>query len=184
MEDSRVADSYMHFDLAGVSVFNAGADNAVARHGPIFSALGKLAFGFYDKPNTTFSQKSLDDLKSYTQVWESPEHGIEDVLTKQMPIAVVRRFLNEVKDRSDYPSVGAFQPEASDVDVAALATRVLKARKGEAYGYAAMLIAQCQNAEELPATIREILETIHKMLSALPEDIAVIMPGDSEDPPA
>jgi putative ATP-dependent endonuclease of OLD family len=35
-----------------------------------------------------------------------------------------------------------------------------------------MLVAQCQNADELPATIREILGTIHKALSAVPEDIA------------
>jgi len=75
----------------------------------------------------------------------------------------------------------AYDPAAGDVDVAALATKVLKARKGEAYGYAAMLIAQCQTAAELPATIREILEAIHKTLSAMPEDIAAA-PGDFEDP--
>src|SRR3546814_9424315 len=98
-----------------------------------------------------------------------------------MPIAVVRRFLNEAKDRSDYPTVGAYNPAAGDAVVAAPATKVLKARKGEAYGYAAMLIAQCQTAAELPATIREILEAIHKSLSAVPEDIAAPVPGDFAD---
>jgi putative ATP-dependent endonuclease of OLD family len=181
MEASLPAESYMHFDLAGVSVFNAGADNAVPRHGPIFSALGKLVFGFYDKPNTAFGQDSLEKLKSYTQVWESPEKGIENVLIKQMPIAVVRRFLKEVRDRSDYPDVGAYDPATSDADVAALAIKVLKARKGEAYGYAAMLIAQCQTAAELPGTIREKLEAVHKTLSAVPEDIAAPVPDDWED---
>jgi putative ATP-dependent endonuclease of the OLD family len=182
MENSLAADAYMHFDLAGVSVFDAGADNAVPRHGPIFSALGKLSFGFYDKPNAAFGQDSLDKLKSYTQVWESPEKGIENVLIKQMPIAVVRRFLNVVKGRSDYPAVGTYDPAAADVDVAVLATKVLKARKGEAYGYAAMLIAECQTAAELPATIREILKAIHETLSVVPEDIAAPVPGDVEDP--
>jgi putative ATP-dependent endonuclease of OLD family len=181
MEASLPADAYMHFDLAGVSVFDVGADNAVPRHGPIFSALGKLAFGFYDKPNAAFDQDSLDKLKSYTQVWESPEKGIENVLIKQTPIAVVRRFLDEVKDRADYPAVGAYDAAAGDADVAALATKVLKARKGDAYGYAAMLIGQCQNAAELPATIRQILETIHKSLSAVPEDIGAPPPDDFED---
>jgi putative ATP-dependent endonuclease of OLD family len=114
-------------------------------------------------------------------VWESPEKGIENVLIKQMPIAVVRRFLNEVKDRSDFPAAGTYDPAAGDADVAALASKVLKARKGEAYGYAAMLIAQCQTAAELPATIRAILEAIHKTLSAVPEDIVVPVPGDFED---
>jgi putative ATP-dependent endonuclease of the OLD family len=181
MEDSLPTDSYMHFDLAGVSVFDAGADNAVPRQGPIFSALGKLAFGFYD-PNAALDQDSLDKLKSYTQAWESPEKGIENVLIKQIPIAVVRRFLSEVKNRFDYPPVGDYDPAAVDADVAALATKVLKARKGEAYGYAAMLIAQCQTASELPATIREILEAIHKTLSAVPEDIGAPVPSDFKDP--
>jgi putative ATP-dependent endonuclease of the OLD family len=110
LEASLPADAYMHFDLAGVSVFDAGGDNAVPRLGPIFSTLGKLAFGFYDKPNAAFGQEVLDKLKSYTQVWESPEKGIENVLIKQTPIAVVRRFLVEVKDRADYPAVGAYDP--------------------------------------------------------------------------
>jgi putative ATP-dependent endonuclease of OLD family len=44
------------------------------------------AFGFYDKPNAAFGQQMLDKLKSYTQVWESPEKGIENVLIKQTPM--------------------------------------------------------------------------------------------------
>jgi putative ATP-dependent endonuclease of OLD family len=62
-----------------------------------------------------------------------------------------------------------------------LATKVLKARKGDAYGYAAMMISQCQHADQLPATIREILETIHKALSAVSEDVAAPPPDDLED---
>jgi putative ATP-dependent endonuclease of OLD family len=98
-----------------------------------------------------------------------------------MPISVMRRFLNEIKDRSDYPDVGVYDLAASDADVAALAAKVLKRRKGEAHGYAAMLVAQCQTPAELPATIREILEAIHKTLSAVPEDIAGPLPDDFED---
>jgi putative ATP-dependent endonuclease of OLD family len=178
MEASLPADAYTHFDLAGVSVFNAGTDNAVPRYGPIFSALGKLTFGFHDKPNGPFSADCEEKLKSYTAVWESPEKGIENLLIKQMPNAVVRRFLNEVKDRSDYPSVGAYDPAASDADVGILATKVLKARKGDAYGYAAILIRQCDNADELPATIRDILTAIHNAVTAVPEDIAGAPPDD------
>lgn len=176
METSLGPDTYTHFDLAGVSIFNAGGDGAVPRHGPVFSALGKLSFGFYDKPNAALAADATEKLKGYTQFWESPEKGIENVLLKQMPVAVVRRFLDEVKSRSDYPPVGAYDPAAGDADVLALAGKVLKARKGDAYGYAAMLIAQCEDANELPATVREILETIHEALSAVPEDIAVPPP--------
>ena len=181
MEASLGADTYTHFDLAGVSVFDAGGEGSVPRYGPVFSALGKLSFGFYDKPIAALTKDALDKLKDYTEVWEAPEKGIENILIKQTPITVVRRFLNEVKDRSDFPAVGAYDPAAGDADVAALAAKVLKARKGDAHGYAAILISHCQNAAELPATIREILETIHTALSTVPEDIAVAHPDDFED---
>lgn len=181
MEASLGTDVYTHFDLAGVSIFNAGGDGSVPRYGPVFSALGKLSFGFYDKPKAALTQDALDKLKGYTQVWESPENGIETVLITQTPIAVVRRFLEEVKDRPDYPAVGAYDPAAGNAQVADVAAKVLKARKGDAYGYAAILVSQCQNAAELPAIIREILEAIHKALSAVPEDIAAPLPDDVEE---
>jgi putative ATP-dependent endonuclease of the OLD family len=136
----------------------------------------------YDKPNVPLAQEAIDKLKGYTRVRESPEKGIENVLIKQTPIAVVRRFLNEVKGRLDYPAaVGTYDPAAGDADVAALAVKVLKARKGDAHGYAAMLVSHCQKASELPGTIREILETIHKALTAVPEDIVAAPPDDIED---
>lgn len=183
LEAALGPDGYIHFDLAGVSVFDAGGDGSVPRHGPVFSALGKLSFGLYDKPNAALNQDTLDKLESYTQVWELPEKGIENVLVKQTPIAVVRRFLEDVTARPDYPSVGAYDPAANDTEVAALATKVLKARKGDAYGYAAALVGHCQTAAELPATIREILESIHKALGAVPEEVAVLPPDDLEKQP-
>ncbi len=70
---------------------------------------------------------------------------------------------------------------SDDAEVAALATKVLKARKGEAYGYAAMLIGHCQTAAELPATIRESWKRSTRRLSAVPEDVAAPVPGDLED---
>jgi putative ATP-dependent endonuclease of OLD family len=83
-----------------------------------------------------------------------------------MPIAVIKRFLADVKDRAGYPAnAGAYNGAASDADMAALATNVLRARKGEAHGYAAILISHCQRAEELPAIVRSILEEIHRALA-------------------
>ena len=133
MEQSRLPKQYTHFDLAGVSLFVASGDGDVPRHGPIFAVLGKLAFGFYDKPGAALGADALAKLARFTKHWESPEKGIENLLVKGMPIAVVKRFLADVKDRADYPAnAGAYNAAASDVEMAALATNVLKARKGEA----------------------------------------------------
>jgi putative ATP-dependent endonuclease of the OLD family len=181
MEKSLGADVYTHFDLMGVSVFDAGGDNSVPRQGPIFGALGKLAFGFYDKPNSPLPAEVTAKLASFTRVWESPEKGIENLLVKQTPIVVTRRFLDEVKRRADYPSVGAYDPAISDADAALLATKVLKARKGDAHGYACIFISHCQSAAELPTTVRTILESIHAALTKIPEDIVAAPPPDIED---
>src|SRR5262245_53858155 len=44
LEQIRGPDKYTHFDLAGVTVFDAGGDGAVPRYGPVFKALGKVTF--------------------------------------------------------------------------------------------------------------------------------------------
>lgn len=172
MERSLKPEQYTHFDLAGVSVFTASGDGDVPRYGPIFKALGKVAFGFYDKLNSPLDVANATKLAKYDNSWESPEKGIETLLVKQCSSAVQRRFLNVVKDRADYPSnCGTYKAADSDTDVSALALKVLKARKGDAYGYAAILVNECLSAAELPVTIRSILEAIQKTVAALPEDI-------------
>ena len=173
MERSLKPEQYTHFDLAGVSVFTASGDGDVPRYGPIFKALGKVAFGFYDKRNSPLDAEGAAKLAKYDKAWESPEKGIEALLVKQCSHDVKRRFLNVVKDRADYPSNCArYNATDSDADVSALTLNVLKARKGDAYGYAAALINECQSANELPGTIRSVLEEIQKAVAAVPEDVA------------
>ncbi|ACO32304.1 ATP-dependent nuclease [Acidobacterium capsulatum] len=171
LEENLPSDDYMHLDLAGVTIFNAGGDGAVPRYGATFSALGKLSFGFYDKPNSPLTDDAVKNLANYTQYWESPKKGIEALLLDEMPIVVVRRFLEAVKDRSDYPGEPKYQEAMDEPTALSLALKVLKARKGDAYGYAALLVGHCATAEELPKTIREILTTIHDKLQAVPEDL-------------
>jgi putative ATP-dependent endonuclease of OLD family len=165
LEQARGPNQYTHFDLAGVTVFNAGGDGAVPRYGPIFKALGKVTFGLYDKLAAPLSADAAAKLADYTQHWESPHKGIENLLVEEMPSASLRRFLETVKDRPDYP--GHPKPDAAmnDAEIKELARKVLKDRKGEAHGYAALLIAGCQAEAELPATIRAILDEIQETLA-------------------
>ncbi|MCB1830585.1 MAG: AAA family ATPase [Gammaproteobacteria bacterium] len=164
MEATQGSD-YEHLDLAGVSVFNAGSDKEVPVFGPFFKALGKSAFAFYDKQDAPPDAAIAAKLADYTHVWESPEKGIEAVLTGEMPIAVLRRFLKVVKDRDDYPvDKGVIDDAMDDEAVKTLTSAVLKVRKGDNRPYAALLIAECQADTELPATIKTILETVHATL--------------------
>ena len=156
---------YEHLDLAGVSVFDAGSDKEIPVFGPFFRGLGKPAFAFYDKQDCALDATSASRLAEYTQVWESPEKGIEAVLVGEMPVATIRRFLKSVKKRDDYPvDKGFIADSMTDDDVRALAKSVLKARKGDNQPYAAFLIAECEDDTELPATIKIILEKIHEAL--------------------
>jgi putative ATP-dependent endonuclease of the OLD family len=165
LEDARGSNKYTHFDLAGVTVFNAGSDGAVPRYGPIFKALGKVTFGLYDKLAAPLTADAAAKLADYTHHWQSPHKGIENLLVEEMPAAALRRFLEGVKHRPDYP--GHPKPDAAmnDAEIKKLARKVLKDRKGEAHGYAALLIAECQAEADLPATICAILDKIQETLA-------------------
>jgi hypothetical protein len=52
----------------------------------------------------------------------------------------------------------------NDGEVKELARKVLKDRKGEAHGYGALLIAECKTENELPGTVRAVLDKIHEVL--------------------
>jgi putative ATP-dependent endonuclease of OLD family len=154
-----------HLDLAGVSIFNAGCDKEVPLFGPFFKALGKPAFAFYDKQGAAPDAAIAAKLADYNQVWESPEKGIEAVLVGEMPVAVLRRFLNVAKDRDDYPvDKGVIDDVMDDGAVKVLTKAVLKVRKGDNQPYAALLIAECQDDTELPVSIKSILETVQATL--------------------
>ena len=110
------------------------------RYGPVFKALGKPTFGFYDKPPAPFQPDAVAKLDQYTKHWESPHKGIENVLAEEIPSATLRNFLEAVKDRADYPAQHPKPAAAmSDDEIKELARKVLKDRKGEAHGYAALL---------------------------------------------
>jgi putative ATP-dependent endonuclease of the OLD family len=173
MEEALGPHSYSHFDLAGLTVFNAGGDGSIPRYGQIFTSLGKLAFGFYDKQDTPPSADTVAKLNCFTMSWESPEKGIESLLVKESPIEVVKRFLCEVSSRADYPTeIGPSDLTADEVDIRTHAVEVLRHRKGDATGYAAIFIGQCQSEQDLPRTIRMILEEIQNALTPRPDSIA------------
>jgi len=164
LEKNSIDGSYVHLDLAGVTIFNAGGDGGIPMYGPFFRSLGKKAFALYDKPNSPFNTEANAKLAHYTQSWELPEKGIEKYLANNVPIGVIRLFLSEVSQREDYPATsGVSDDSMTDENIRRLAAEVLKARKGEGYG--AILIAQCKAADELPPMIREVLETINNRLS-------------------
>ncbi len=165
IENTSPTQDYTHPDLAGIVLFNAGGYGDIPRYGPAFAALGKPAFAVYDKPNNdTWSVDDVRNMESYDESWESPFYSIEELLVTELSVEVQRSFLNEARHRSDYPQERQYSPEMSDDNVKDLCKRVLKARKGEAHGYAANLIEHCKEREMLPDFIRTVLEALNLVL--------------------
>jgi len=170
LENDLRSDAYMHLDFSGISLFNADAETAVPKYGPVFKALNKAAFAFYDKPNKPHTAEAAAKLGDYVAHWQSPTKGIEVLLVSETTPAVHRRFLVAARARDDYPNhCGVYDALIDDdATVHALAIEVLKARKGDAYGYTALFIRQCHSADELPATIKKVLLRIDAEMKPLP----------------
>lgn len=167
LEKSLGSDAYMHLDFSGISIFNADGDAAVPKYGPVFKSLKKQAFAFYDAPNQPHTVEAAKLLGDFVAHWQSPTKGIEVLLVSETTTAVHRRFLESARARDDYPiHCGAYSDLLDDASVSKLATAVLKARKGDGYGYTALFIRQCQSADELPATIKKVLLEIDAVVKA------------------
>jgi putative ATP-dependent endonuclease of OLD family len=167
--EKSLGNAYLHFDLAGITVFDAGGDGNVPKYGPVFRRLGKPVFCFYDSPKTPITSAAMQQMQEYTGSWQSPEETIEKLLVKQVPVMRIRTFLEEVKTRADYPGgVAKIADGMNDDEVRKLAEKVLVARKGDACGYAGLLIECCTDPTELPHPIKVVLDTIQAHLSGTP----------------
>lgn len=156
---------YVHPDLAGITVFTANGDGDVPRWAPIFRTLGKVPFGMVDKQDPPYTGDNGTALTSFEEFWESTVKGVEDLIVAQVPTAVLRRFLDSAVQLSDFPVHQAtYDATVGDADLAGIALKVLKARKGDAYGYAALLIEHCQGRDELPEFLVIALERINEVL--------------------
>lgn len=152
---------YTHLDLAGVSIYDAKSDASVPPLGPVFKALGKRCYGLHDTPNGPFPPDAAQDAQSYDIYLQIPFKSIEKLLMTEMPVGPKRAFLATVAAQQDYPhECGHLAQDADDYAVEQLTEKVLLARKGAYYGYAALLVAEASNAAELPKSYVDLLLAI------------------------
>ena len=159
------ADGYIHVDIwLALSLFDADGDKDVPKYAPIFKGMDKLVYGAWDKQTSDFDHEAKAKIAQFDAHWEAPETGIERVLVKQTTAGVLRRFLDEVAARDDYPRHVLYSENTPDNELEQVACDVLKARKGEAAAYAATLLDQCATIEEVPEFLRNVLITIDQSL--------------------
>ncbi|MEU6244023.1 AAA family ATPase [Streptomyces sp. NPDC047024] len=155
---------YLHIDLSGVSVFDAGNDVSVPVFAPLFKAMGKRVYGIHDTPTKPFDEELQGKTAAFTLYRPIAYSGVEALLATEVPVPVLRRFLEGAAGRPDYPrEVGVLGDEDSDEAVRKLTRTVLIKRKGD---YAAMLVGLCQSRAELPASLADFLIDIDLELRA------------------
>lgn len=152
--------NYLHPDLAGISIFDAGNDVSVPVFAPVFSAMDKPVFGIHDQPSRPLDPALAPKIAQFTRYQELPYRGIETLLVAETPVNVQRRFAATVASRSDYPGGAPLDAGATDEQVREHVQRLLQARKGSNSGYAVLLINECHSAAELPASLSGFLQAI------------------------
>ncbi|MDT0164943.1 ATP-dependent endonuclease, partial [Actinotalea sp. AC32] len=180
---------YTHIDLSGVSLFNAKNDSTVKKFAPVFKSMNKRVYGVWDRPrgtDTATAVQGADDsadlpTAAFDRFWESPETGIERVLVKQTSTAVLRRFLDDVATREDYPRSIVYTAATPDDDLESVACEVLKARKGDNWPYVELLFDKMETIDEIPRFVRDVLLAIDADLAMAPEEPAGM---GSDDAPA
>lgn len=149
---------YVHPDLAGISIFDAGNDVSVPAFAPVFADMGKPVFGVHDTPTKPLEPGTAAKAGQFTRYCVIPYPGIEDLLCTETPIDIQQRFAAAVAARTDCPSdTPPLLANPTDEQVRAHVRKLLLARKGFSGGYGALLIAECTNAADLPATLADFL---------------------------
>ncbi len=158
--DQAVVD-YLHPDLAGISIFDAGNDVSVPLFAPVFADMGKPVFGIHDTPTKPLEPGLAAKAARFTRYEVIPYAGIETLLVTETPIDVQKRFAATVTTRPDYPSGTPPLPaNATDEQVRAHVRELLQDRKGSNGCYAELLIAECCSRTELPASLATFLLAI------------------------
>ncbi|MFD3702524.1 ATP-dependent endonuclease [Nocardia sp. NPDC058658] len=181
--DADPAVKYTHLDLAGVSIYDAKSDASVPPLGPVFKALGKRCYGLHDTPNGPFPPDAPQQVKAFDIYLQIPHLSIEKLLMAEMPIRPKRAFLSTVASLPDYPRECGYLAEGDADQVAEeLAEKVLLARKGAYYGYAAMLVAEAADISELPKSYVTFLLEIDAdiVASARASTAPTGAPGDQQ----
>ncbi len=153
---------YFHVDHAGITLFDAKNDTGVPLYAPVFEALGKKVYGIHDKMSEPLTPENLKRAKSLNIYLEHRYSGIEKLLVEETAPDALRRFLNVVLKRSDYPETCGRPRHGADIEeIKNVALGALKERKGDGYGYAAILIDRCRTVDELPTTLKDFLISIN-----------------------
>ncbi|MFY0689168.1 MAG: AAA family ATPase [Cyclobacteriaceae bacterium] len=147
---------FLGLDIAGITVVEVHGDGQLIKHAKLFIGFGLDVFAFYDKQSDSSRKEELEKCTSIQL--EIDYDSIEKLLVEEIPISRLKSFLDEIKERSDFPKNHLIDwSPFSDDELKDLTYKVLKARKG--YGYAALLIHQ-STPYEIPLSLSNFIQSL------------------------
>lgn len=153
--------SYTPLDLSGITVVPCDGHGELLKYGQFFANLGLKIYAFFDNQNNAEKSKDINDL--FFSAWELEQFTIEHLLSEEISIGAIRKFLDEVSEWNDYPASGdqaskyEYDPDADDEKIRNVCKEVLLKRKGA--GYAQRLIEHC-SVDDLPMIVVDALNRI------------------------
>ena len=151
---------FKSFDTLGLAIINAETDSQIVELGDFFQSLGKEVFAIFDKQK----KDNLEEIKKAVDYpFESPEDGFEDLLIKNVPVPVLRKYAHFIVRENTWPSHYKSNPIDIDdeTEFKAILFKFLKDRKGS--GEAALLLSMCKK-EELPEFIISTITEINRVI--------------------
>lgn len=179
LEEHSSDDSYTPLDLSGVTVIPCEGDGELIKYGKFFARLGLKTYALFDRNNNTKVSQNIKE--TFHKSWELDQKRIEQFFAEEIPVEVIRKFLNEVCKWEDYPDntiltkAPGFDPDANDEDARKLCDKVLQDRKGS--GYAQRMVELCEY-DDLPEKLVHALEYISE---DLPNDLMIDDEEEGED---
>ena len=88
------------FELLGISLVNAETDTQIAQLGSYYTALNKTVYAVFDKQSNDASKEIR---KNVDFAYEAEEHGIENVVLKNIDFSVLLRYGLQLVAENEWP---------------------------------------------------------------------------------
>ena len=161
--------AYRSLDVLGIVPVGAGGDGDLAKVVSFFVNAGVKTFVFCDKLNDTEMLARITNAGG--DVHEHPFKNLENLVVTDLPLVALQRQVRALSQRADYCKDEKLPEDAaSEAQWRDCLRNILKKRKG--YGYAALVLKDCQPTE-LPPAMRKYLGKLHMHVAG-----AAVPPGD------
>lgn len=88
------------FELLGISLVNAETDSQIAKLGSYYTALNKTVYAVFDKQTSDASKEIRENVNF---AYEADEHGIENVVLKNIDSSVLLRYGLHLVSENEWP---------------------------------------------------------------------------------